>query len=59
MQNIKLSLLADSQTSTAPDYTKEKVLAHLISMTVQLKCLIVERFEWLLNLVEHVRLSLI
>ncbi|CAM4837549.1 unnamed protein product [Rotaria magnacalcarata] len=32
---------------------REKVLAHLISMTVQLKYLRIERFEWLLDIVEH------
>ena len=33
---------------------RETVLAHLISMTVQLKYLLVGRFEWLLNVVEYV-----
>ncbi|CAF4633067.1 unnamed protein product [Rotaria socialis] len=33
---------------------REKVLAYLISMTVQLKYLLVERFEWLLHVVEYV-----
>ncbi|CAF1496216.1 unnamed protein product [Rotaria magnacalcarata] len=32
---------------------REKVLAHLISMTVQLKCLLVEEFEWLLHVVQY------
>ncbi|CAF4057748.1 unnamed protein product, partial [Rotaria sp. Silwood2] len=32
---------------------REKVLAHLISMTVQLKYLLVERFEWLLHVVQY------
>jgi hypothetical protein len=38
---------------------REKVLAHLISMTVQLKYLLVERFEWLLHVVQYVRHSFI
>ncbi|CAM4775044.1 unnamed protein product [Rotaria magnacalcarata] len=32
---------------------REKVLAHLISMTVQLKYLLVEQFEWLLHVVKY------
>ncbi|CAF1416626.1 unnamed protein product [Rotaria sordida] len=32
---------------------REKVLAHLISMTVQLKYLLVEQFEWLLHVVQY------
>ncbi|CAF4089302.1 unnamed protein product [Rotaria magnacalcarata] len=32
---------------------REKVLVHLISMTVQLKCLLVEEFEWLLHVVQY------
>ncbi|CAF3887456.1 unnamed protein product [Rotaria sordida] len=32
---------------------REKVLAHLISMTVQLKYLRVEQFEWLLHVVQY------
>ncbi|CAF4606916.1 unnamed protein product, partial [Rotaria socialis] len=32
---------------------REKVLAYLISMTVQLKYLLVERFEWLLHVVQY------
>ncbi|CAF3950427.1 unnamed protein product [Rotaria sordida] len=32
---------------------REKVFAHLISMTVQLKCLLVEEFEWLLHVVKY------
>jgi len=34
-----------------------KVLAHLISMTVQLKYLLIERFEWLLHVIQYVRHS--
>ena len=34
---------------------REKVLAHLISMTVQLKYLQIEQFEWLVHLVQYVR----
>ncbi len=34
-----------------------KVLAHLISMTVQLKYLRIERFEWLLHVIQYVRHS--
>ncbi|CAF1019430.1 unnamed protein product [Rotaria sordida] len=32
---------------------RAKVLAHLISMTVQLKYLRIERFEWLLDVIQH------
>ncbi|CAF4466902.1 unnamed protein product [Rotaria socialis] len=32
---------------------REKVLAYLISVTVQLKYLLVERFEWLLHVVQY------
>ncbi|CAF1115066.1 unnamed protein product [Rotaria sp. Silwood1] len=32
---------------------REKVLALLISMTVQLKCLLVEQFEWLLHVIQY------
>ncbi|CAF1186923.1 unnamed protein product [Rotaria sordida] len=32
---------------------REKVLAHLISMTLQLKYLLVEQFEWLLHVVQY------
>ncbi|CAF2334673.1 unnamed protein product [Rotaria sp. Silwood2] len=32
---------------------REQVLAHLISMPVQLKCLRVEQFEWLLHVVKY------
>ncbi|CAF5054106.1 unnamed protein product, partial [Rotaria sp. Silwood1] len=43
----------NSTTSIDRDQIREKVLAHLISMTVQLKYLLVERFEWLLHVVEY------
>ncbi|CAF3830212.1 unnamed protein product [Rotaria sp. Silwood1] len=39
--------------STARNEIREKVLAHLISMTEQLKYLQVERFEWLLHVVQY------
>ncbi|CAF4236636.1 unnamed protein product [Rotaria sp. Silwood2] len=32
---------------------REKILAHLISMSVQLKYLLVEQFEWLLHVVQY------
>ncbi|CAM4816055.1 unnamed protein product [Rotaria magnacalcarata] len=35
------------------DELREKVLAQLISMPVQLKCLLVEQFEWLLHVVTY------
>ncbi|CAF5050252.1 unnamed protein product, partial [Rotaria magnacalcarata] len=35
------------------DELLEKVLAQLISMPVQLKCLLVEQFEWLLHVVTY------
>ena len=38
---------------------REKVLAHLISMTVQLKYLRVEQFQWLLHVIEYVRIFLV
>ena len=38
---------------------REKVLARLISMTVQLKYLLIEQFEWLLHVVQYVRMTLI
>ena len=33
---------------------REKVLAHLISMTVQLKYLLIEQFIWILHVVQYV-----
>ena len=38
---------------------RENVLAHLISMTVQLKYFAVEQFEWILHAVQYVRLCFI
>lgn len=40
------------------DELRGKVLAHLISLTVQLKYLLVERFTWLLHVIQYVRFSL-
>ena len=45
--------------TTDRNEVRGKVLAHLISMTVQLKYLLVERFEWLLHAVKYVRYSFI
>ena len=36
------------------DEIREKILAHLISMTVQLKYIQVEQFEWILHVVQYV-----
>lgn len=36
------------------DELREKVLVHLISMTVQLKYLQIEQFEWILHVVQYV-----
>ncbi|CAF2106113.1 unnamed protein product, partial [Rotaria magnacalcarata] len=44
---------ATSTTSIDRDQIREKVLAYLLSMTVQLKYLLVERVEWLLHVVEY------
>ncbi|CAF3361200.1 unnamed protein product [Rotaria socialis] len=43
---------ADTEIVPSRNEIREKVLAHLISMTVQLKYLLVERFEWLLHVVQ-------
>ncbi|CAM4944871.1 unnamed protein product [Rotaria socialis] len=44
---------ADTEIVPSRNEIREKVLAHLISMTVQLKYLLVERFEWLLHVVQY------
>ena len=38
---------------------REKVLAQLLSLAVQLKSLQIEQFEWLLHVVQYVSLSFI
>ena len=38
---------------------REKVLAQLISLTVQLKYLQIEQFEWLLHVIQYVSLPFI
>jgi len=47
-------ILADSTRSRFRNEIREKVLAHLISMTVQLKCLLIEQFHWLFHTIENV-----
>ncbi|CAF3189401.1 unnamed protein product, partial [Rotaria sp. Silwood2] len=44
---------ADTEILPNRNQIREKVLAHLISMTVQLKYLLVERFDWLLHVVQY------
>ncbi|CAF3755553.1 unnamed protein product [Rotaria sp. Silwood1] len=39
--------------TTDENEIRAKVLAHLISMTVQLKYLLIERFEWLLHVIQY------
>ena len=46
--------LVNSAMAIDRDETREKVLSYLISMTVQLKYLLVERFEYLLHVVQYV-----
>ena len=48
--------LASSVKPVDRNPIREKVLAYLISMAVQLKCLVVEQFEWLFHVVQYVSL---
>ncbi|CAF1497776.1 unnamed protein product [Rotaria sordida] len=43
---------------TYRDKRRAKVFAHLISMCVQLKYLLVEKFEWLLYIVKYIMLNI-
>ncbi|CAF4496811.1 unnamed protein product, partial [Rotaria sp. Silwood2] len=53
--NISCIEVHQTDTEILPNRNqiREKVLAHLISMTVQLKYLLVERFDWLLHVVQY------
>ncbi|UJR29230.1 hypothetical protein I4U23_010444 [Adineta vaga] len=42
-----------TEKSNKLDEIRARVLAHLISMTVQLKYLIIEKFEWLLHIIQY------
>ncbi|CAF2063983.1 unnamed protein product [Rotaria magnacalcarata] len=53
MQNLKILFVARVDEPIDRNEIREKVLAHLISMTVQLKYLLVEQFEWLLHVVQY------
>jgi hypothetical protein len=59
MSNLKIFFLARVVEPIDRNEIREKVLAHLISMTVQLKCLLVEQFQWLLHVVKYVSFVLI
>ncbi|CAF0947683.1 unnamed protein product [Adineta steineri] len=55
---IQFGMYFDCKNSASVERTdgnevRGKVLAHLISMTIQLKYLLVERFEWLLHVIQH------
>jgi hypothetical protein len=54
LMNLKIFFLARVDEPIDRNEIREKVLAHLISMTVQLKYLLVEQFEWLLHVVQYV-----
>ncbi|CAF4227907.1 unnamed protein product, partial [Rotaria magnacalcarata] len=53
MQNLKILFVARVDEPIDRNEIREKVLAHLISVTVQLKYLLVEQFEWLLHVVQY------
>lgn len=55
----KRLFLDRSDTSREKNKARAKVLAHLISMPVQLKHLIVENFEWLLHVVQYVSIMIL
>ncbi len=54
LMNLKIFFLARVDEPIDRNEIREKVFAHLISMTVQLKYLLVEQFEWLLHVVQYV-----
>ncbi|CAF4759565.1 unnamed protein product, partial [Rotaria magnacalcarata] len=49
-------IIADTDTSIRRNKISIQVLAHLISMTVQLKYLVVEHFKWLLYAAQYIHI---
>lgn len=49
-----LWFLASFTSSRNRNELREKVLAHLISMTTQLRCLRIEQFHWLFHTIQNV-----
>ena len=53
-ENPMFDLLADYDRSVERNRARAKLLAHLISMPVQLDHLLLCNFRWLLDVAEHV-----
>ena len=47
-------LLGSCNPPIEKNEARARVLAHLISMPIQLKHLVIENFEWLLQIIEYV-----
>jgi hypothetical protein len=51
--------LVPCDTLTDRDKVRAKIFAHLLSMPVQLKYLFVEKFEWLLYVIQYVSIHFV
>jgi hypothetical protein len=54
-----MNILESCDTSININKQRAKVFAHLISMSVQLKYLLIEKIEWLFHIVQYVSIFIL